>query len=138
MKTSCEKDFTAWLEEQIKYLRKKEFDKLDVDLLVEELEDLGRYNKTAISSHLIVIMIHMLKQMQQPEMKTKSWDDSIVNGRVQIREIIEDNPSLRRYPGECLSNCYRAAIRHASRETGLDSRKFPAGCPWSLKELLGD
>ncbi len=45
-------DDAQWLEETIKLLKNKEFNQLDWDNLIEELEDLGRENKNAVASLL--------------------------------------------------------------------------------------
>lgn len=87
---------------------------------------------------MIIILIHMLKNLQQSNLKSKSWNDSIVNGKVQVWYIIEKNPSLKNYPMEVLHYCYRRATFKAANQTGLDYRKFPASCPWQLKEVIGD
>ena len=41
-----EEDFHAWLDSQIHLIKNKEFEKLDTEHLLEEMEDLGRFNKS--------------------------------------------------------------------------------------------
>ena len=38
----------------------------------------------------------MLKQRHQRERATRSWEDSIANGREEIVDILDQSPSLRR------------------------------------------
>ena len=49
-KTTRQKEWDVWLEEQIKYLRLREFEKLDLANVVEELEDLGKEQRNACKS----------------------------------------------------------------------------------------
>lgn len=138
MKTLYETDFKAWLDEQIKLIRNKDFTHVDTEHLLEEMETLGSSLKTAIESHLIIILIHMIKQHLQYDRAGKSWDDSIVNARIQIGDIIEANPSLKRYPEEVFSKCYQRAMRRAAKQMNQDKRAVPSTCPWSLKDALGE
>lgn len=131
MKTLYETDFYAWLEDQIQLMKKKDFEHLDLERLLEEMEDLGSYYKADIEGHLIVLLMHMLKQKIQPE------NDSIVNARVQIRHKIE-KPSLKNYPEKMLKLCYQIARRSAAKETKLEERRFPRECPWTIQEVMGE
>lgn len=54
----------------------------------------------------------------------------------EIESILQDNPSLRKLIPEIAEKAYPLAIRKASSETGIDARKFPKECPWTVKELL--
>jgi Domain of unknown function DUF29 len=137
MKTLYDTDFNAWLDEQISLIRKKDFNHLDIDHLLEEMETLGGSFKNALEGHMIIALIHMLKQKYQPDLSSKSWQDSIDNAQVQIENILQDNPSLKKYPATVLSYCYQKARRHAARQTGLEEKKFPKQCPWKIEELLG-
>lgn len=76
--------------------------------------------------------------MYQPEkqVNSSSWKRSIVNSQVEIESILQDNPSLRRELPDIAVNAYPLAIRKAASEKGIDSRKFPKKCPWTVKELL--
>lgn len=133
-----EEDFHAWLESQIQLIKNKEFDKLDTENLIEEMEDLGDSYKEAIESHLVILLAHLLKHKHQPDHATKSWDNSIFDARVQIAKKMQRHPSLKDYPKKVLAECYEDARRYASKETGIDLRKFQKDCPWTLNEILGE
>lgn len=138
MATLYEKDFGAWSLEQAHLLKNKAFDRLDIDHLFEEIQDLGKSDKRALASHLMIVLAHMLKCKYQPEYYTKSWKDTIDEGRLEIQDLIEDSPSLKNYPQDVLPISYRRAVRLASKQTGIDLRKFPDTCPWKLNEILGE
>lgn len=138
MKTLHETDFAKWLEEQTSLLKQKRFNELDIEHLIEEMEDLGGSEKSAIESHLTIIMMHMIKQQMQPERASKSWDDSIVNGRVQINKILKRNPSMRNYLHSVYHECFKDAVKYASKEMGKDLKAILPGCSWNLKDILGE
>ena len=79
MTTLHEKDFTAWLQSQMDCIKRKDFAHLDIENLLEEMEDLGGSFKSALESHVINIILHMLKDKYQPDMSCKSWSASIAN-----------------------------------------------------------
>lgn len=133
-----EKDFSAWLHDQIHMIKMKDFAHLDIKNLLEEMETLGNSNPQAIESHIVIILTHMLKQKYQPSHSSKSWNDSIVNARIQIEGIIEYNPSLKNYPETIIDKSYKKARRYASKQTKIELRKFELDCPWKLSEILGE
>lgn len=137
MKTLYETDFSAWLESQVQALKKKDFEHLDIENLLEEMETLGTSEKSAIESYIVIILIHLIKRHVQADRSGKSWDDSIINSRVQIETIIGKNPSLRSYPRQVFSKCYTRALKIASKQMSSEVRCFPSGCLWSIEEVLG-
>lgn len=131
-------DFCKWLYHQCKFLKKHEFDKLDIDNLIEEIDGLRKSDRRALKSHLTVILTHMLKKEFVPEQQgnSKSWDSSIFNSHRCIKMIIEDSPSLKKDLIASLSIAYDYAKDQASAETYLELCKFPKECPWTIKELF--
>ena len=136
MQPAYEKDFYQWTEEQIRLLKTREFSKLDIDHLIEEIESLGRSEKRAIESYLTNLILHLLKIKYQPMKHTKSWDLSIKNSRHKIKVLLSDNPSLKRYLPNILEEAYFTARLNAIAETGLDEKTFPETCDWTLDEIL--
>ena len=111
-----DQDFAAWVEHQVELLRAGDATALDVPNLIEELQGLTKRDERALGSQLEPIMAHMLKQRHQPQRASRSWVDSIVNGREEIADILEQSPSLRRtLPGKN----YPRAVAQASRDTRL-------------------
>lgn len=69
-----ERDFAAWISQQVAFLRSGESAGLDVPNLVEELEGLTNRDVRTIGLQLKRIMTHMLKLRHQPERATRSWE----------------------------------------------------------------
>jgi hypothetical protein len=57
---SIEKDFYAWLLDQSDAIRERRLEWLDLENIAEELEGMARKERHALTSHLRVMMIHLL------------------------------------------------------------------------------
>jgi hypothetical protein len=119
-------------------LREQRWDVIDWEHLIEEVEDLGKSERSAIGSQMERIMVHLLKWQYQPQRRSDSWLDSINDGRSQIRRKLEDSPSLRSYPDQVLAKEYTRARREAARQTGLEISIFPEFCPYEIEQVIKD
>jgi len=133
-----EQDFAAWANQQALILKQGRFEALDLVNLIEEVESLSRSDRRAVKSQLIRVLKHLLKLNYQSNAfyYLNSWRSSVVEGRSQIKLIVEDSPSLKPYLSEILVECYREAVQQASAETGLPVTTFPSLCPYTLEQAL--
>jgi hypothetical protein len=131
-----ERDFYSWLMEQARHLRDGRFEALDCDNLAEEIESLGREQFNKLVSALRVLMAHILKWDHQPALRSRSWILSIQEQRIEIADVLEDNPGLKPRLPEAIARAYRRARIEAAKETGLEEDKFPAVCPYAFDELI--
>jgi len=131
-----ERDFCAWLERQAVLLRAGRLGRLDADHLAEEIEAMGRSERQAVRSNLIVLLAHLLKAQTRPERISNSWRSTIREHRRRLRLAFEDSPSLKRYARETLDRCYAEARQEAADESRLPLETFPEHCPFSFDELL--
>jgi Domain of unknown function DUF29 len=130
-----ERDFYSWSLEQARLLREGRHDALDRDNLAEEIESLGREQFNKLVSALRVAMMHMLKWDHQPSKRSRSWALSIEGQRLEIADVLADNPGLKPRVGEAIARAYRHARIEAAKETGLDEADFPAACPYSFDDI---
>jgi hypothetical protein len=131
-----ETDFVLWIEKQVELLRAKEFDELDLDNLIEEIDSIGKSLRLELGSRLKVLLIHLLKCQFQPEKKSSGWLGSIEEQRSEILDLLEQNPSLRREVSNGAQGKYASAVRRSCIETGLPASTFPAENPYSSDQLL--
>ena len=136
LRAEYERDFYSWLMEQARLLREGRFDALDRDNLSEEIEALGREQFNKLVSALRVLMLHVLKWDHQPALRSRSWALSIAEQRLEIADVLADNPGLKPRISEAIARAYRRARIEAVKETGLDESKFAATCPYSLDDLM--
>ena len=130
------KDFYSWLMEQARFVRERRWDELDRDNLAEEIESLGREQFNKLESALRVLLLHILKWDHQPDKRTRSWALSIKTNRVELEDIIGDNPGLKPRIAEAIARAYRKARIEAARETGLEENRFPDLCPYAWNDIV--
>lgn len=129
-------DDDQWLEQTINLLKNHQFQQLDLDNLIEELEDLGREKKNAVASLLEQIIRHLLLLQYwttEAEYNTVHWQEEIYNFRTQLRRTITTN--LRKYLEDELASIYQDALGFVKIKT-TNSVTFPTKCPYSLEQLL--
>lgn len=135
-------DFAGWAMGQAELARQAGGQGLDLPNLAEELESLGKSQRQKRDSHLRILLLHLLKWRYQPDRRSQSWRESIVNSRREIEDVSEMSPSLdlissrRDDPDAVLTKQYDRARRDAARETGLPIGTFPEKCPFALDDIL--
>lgn len=135
-KTSYDKDYCVWLEITAKQLKNKQFSQVDWQNLIEEIECMGRSERSAFVSNLVVVLMHLLKYQYQPERRSNSWRYTLIEHRRRLREALKNSPSLKRYLTEVFPECYQDARRAAAAETGLAIDTFPVDCPYTPEVTL--
>ncbi|MFM7425498.1 MAG: DUF29 domain-containing protein [Elainella sp.] len=133
-----ETDFYAWTQVQAKLLQQGAWQELDVVNLVEEIESLGRQERQELINRLGILLGHLLKWEFQPAARSKSWFATIREQRRRIARLLQQNPSLRPYLPEALTDAYPDSVDLVIRETPLRYRDLPSDCPYSLEQILDD
>ncbi len=133
-----EQDFYAWSQEQAALLRAGKASEADLKNIAEEIESMGKTEKRELINRLTVLLLHLVKWRFQPMMRGRSWRLSIEGQRLDIRDLLDDNPSLRSVFDQSIGQAWRRALIEAEKETGLDASSFPAACPWGMESILSD
>jgi len=134
--TLYEHDFYGWLTEQSRALKTRQFQHMDVEHLIEEIESMGKSEKRQLKSRLRVLLMHLLKWQYQPSLRSHSWKITIRNQRRDLAEHLLENPSLKNELDSVLVSAYIGALGDAESETGLDESSFPACCPWAYEQII--
>ncbi|MGF1516487.1 MAG: DUF29 domain-containing protein [Nodosilinea sp.] len=129
-------DFYAWTQAQANFLRQGKIDYLDVVNLVEEIESLGRQQKQELKNRLGVLIGHLLKWQYQTGHRSKSWKYTIQEQRLQILDLLDQNPSLKAYQDEAVTKGYQLGLLLVGRETPLNPQDLPNDCPFNLGQIL--
>jgi len=135
-KALYEMDFNLWLKETVNLLCKGDVEKLDLENLAEEIEDMENSRKDALESNLIRVLQHLLKWKYQPQKRTNSWKASITEHSLRLNKAFKKSPSLKPYFESVFADCYQDARLITSQETGLDINTFPDLCPFSQADVL--
>jgi hypothetical protein len=137
-----DEDFYVWTETQAELLRKRRFEALDLDNLIEEVEGLGDAKKSAVLNNASVIIEHLLKLQFSPAREPRrAWAESIVEHRTRVE--IELTPRLRQILDQELSRVYALTRRSTERKLRLYGEDaaadaLPATCPYTLDQITGD
>lgn len=134
--TRYEDDVHAWAQEQVHFLQAGAWARLDIEHLADEIADVGRSERHALTSALSVILLHLLKWDHQPTRRTRSWVTSIRTQRVVVAERLEDSPSLKSRIDVLVARAYHRALIEAAGETGLDEGTFPPACPYDVETIM--
>jgi hypothetical protein len=110
--TLYELDFLLWTEETSNKLKARDFDCVDWENLIEEIEDLGRSQKRELKNRLRALLEHLLKRIYVPmPQEFNGWECTIREQRVQIELELEDSPSLKTIWDESFEQAWRFALK---------------------------
>lgn len=122
--------------DQAEALRSRRYD-IDWDGLAEELEGLGRKDRTELRRRLQNLLSHLLKWAYEPNHRSKTWIATINQSRDRIEDLLEESPSLKI---ELTSTFGKSRVHaRAVRDATVDSEAkvdFPENCPWTLDDVL--
>ena len=139
-KSLYDTDFAEWTRRTAGQLRRGRPAEVDLEHVAQEIEDLGKGERSAVRSQLRRMLVHLMKARIQPERAGASWRGSVANARIEILDHFGDSPSLRKHAESNLQRIYREAVELALVETNLDGRvanpDIPEECPYTLDALL--
>ena len=144
-----EADFQRWVQETISALERQDFAHLDLQHLLEELAELGRSERKALTSNLLILLAHLLKlrvQGDAPETMQGSWLTSVAEHRQRVLFDLQETPSLRSYLEAAMEKAYPQTRRLAIREGRLarlgvrvpEEGDYPLECPFDLGQILDE
>jgi hypothetical protein len=136
--TLYDQDFYAWTQRQIELLQAQQWNQVDVENLIEELDGLGKQQRQELRNRLGVLLGHLLKWRYQPEARSKSWFYTIKEQRERLHDHLAENPSLKPYLPEAITKAYQDGLNLVGRETPLDPRQLPRSCPFSEAEIFNE
>lgn len=73
-----ETDINEWVEQQVKLIKQKQYDQVDWENIIEEIEDLSKRERDKFLSAIRLIIHHLLKWEYQPEKRSQSWLTTIL------------------------------------------------------------
>jgi Domain of unknown function DUF29 len=131
-----EQDYLQWIEATLQQLRSRNYENVDWENLLAEIEDMGKRDRRSLESNLVIVLLHLLKWQFQPEHRTGSWSASIAEHRRRIAKLLKDSPSSIAYIDSIFAECYEDAREQAYLETGLPQETFPINCPYQIADVL--
>jgi hypothetical protein len=134
-------DFQCWLDQTVAQLRAHDFNNLDLENLIEEIESLGKSEKRAISSYLLRLCEHLLKLKyweSERELCFKGWILEVNNFRSEIELILQDSPSLKPFLSTAFLASYQKARKNMLKARELPSDLIPQEPDFTLEQVLDE
>jgi hypothetical protein len=153
LKEIYEQDFYLWVMENLRLLKNKEYDLVDWENLLEEIEDMARRELRGLINLMAVIMEHLYKweHFRETKCMESKWKKSIINARTDMVKLFKDAPSLKAkaQEKEILQRAWEDAVLNliawfkwneklALRYFGTFPTKedFPKECPYSFEQIM--
>lgn len=134
-------DYHRWLQATVAQLRSHDFDRLDLDNLIEEIESLGKRDRRALFSYLMRLYEHLLKLRyweSEREQCFRGWRVEIRNFRLQIKRILKDSPSLKSYLGESVEAAYSDGRKLFLDASGVEGDRVSESPCFKLEQVLDE
>lgn len=138
-KTLYEQDFYQWIQNTAIFLKEKQFDQVDWENVIEEIESMGRSEKKEVQSRLIILIEHLLKLQYWEAEKAyneRGWRITVIEQRRQIISNLKDSPSLKPILDKIFLECYQDAKNDTIKKYKLSSNLFPTEPPFTLEDVL--
>ena len=152
MKNLYETDYYQWLQQQKDYLSNRQFEKLDIENLINEIGDTGSELDT-LETRLTTLLLHLLKYHYQTQVinpvlpepyNCRDWKNTISRTRLALIKLIKRRPHLKGHENDILPESYKDA-KHLAIEAmnyyvqphqQLNNESFPDVCPWSFDTIM--
>jgi hypothetical protein len=134
-----DEDFYAWTQEQAKALRThfRGDNRIDVEHLAEEIEDLGKSDLQAVESYVQQIMSHLLKlDYSGFDLPRRHWCSEIIAFRTSMQRKI--SPSVERKVQQALRELYEGGRNMAAASLDAEpdlGRRLPKECPYDWNTI---
>jgi Domain of unknown function DUF29 len=137
-----ERDYYAWLQDQVRALRERRIEDVDWENVAEEIDGLSKSERRDIRSHLATVVENLLKleyaRGMFREFNARGWRVSVKSARWHIRELLDESPSLRPQLAEMLADAYEAGRIEELRDRRLKEETLPQTSPWIVEQVMDD
>jgi Domain of unknown function DUF29 len=115
--TLYERDFNSWLEDIVVNLRARDFERIDIDNLIEEIEGLANRDRREVETRLKRLIEHILKRcyVNMPECY-RGWEVTIINQRDELQKLLIQSPSLKRHFTQAFNESFATALKIVQTE----------------------
>ena len=106
-----DRDILLWVEDTVAKLKSHNFEQLDIDNLIEEVESLGISQKKELLNRLVVLIEHFLKRLyvNLPN-DYNGWERTIREQRKRLQVLLIKVPSLVRLWDEDFKDAWKIAL----------------------------
>ena len=134
-----DRDILLWVEDTVAKLKSHNFEQLDLDNLIEEVEALGISQRRELRNRLTTLLEHLLKRLYvNLSNDHNGWERTIREQRRQIHFLLKDAPSLKSIWTDIFTQAWELAITDICEE--YPQTQFPDRWQFSadLEPMLND
>ena len=119
-----DQDLNLWVEDTIAKLKAGDFQNLDIENLIDEIESVTNSDKREIENRLKRLIEHILKRcyVSMPDCY-RGWEVTIINQRDQLKKLLRQSPSLKRHFLQSFDESFDTALEVVTIE--YDQTAFP-------------
>ncbi|WP_448572890.1 DUF29 domain-containing protein [Trichothermofontia sp.] len=112
-----DQDILLWSEDMVAKLKAGDFEHLDIEHLIEEVEALGISQKKELISCLIVLLEHLLKRLyvNLPN-DYNGWERTIRTQRSELEVLLDAAPSLSNRWEISFDKAWQIALKNVCKE----------------------
>jgi vacuolar-type H+-ATPase catalytic subunit A/Vma1 len=115
--TLYDRDLQDWFTDTIAKIKSKEFDRVDWEHVIEEIEGLAGRDRAEVQSRLRVLLAHMLKRLYvDSSYHYRGWENTIREQRRQLETLLEQSPSMRRFLDDVFLKEWQKALTDVRKE----------------------
>lgn len=136
LKELYDRDFNLWVQETKLKIQNRDFENMDWDNLLDEIDDMGKSEKRSLESYLQRLIEHILKLQyweSEKERNYKHWQSEVINFRNLIKRLLKRNPSFNRYMEDVYQELFENAIARLKVEFEIPPNSFV-----ELKTMMSD
>jgi hypothetical protein len=112
-----EQDILLWVEDTVAKLKSRDFEHLDIDNLIEEVESLGISQKKELLSRLVTLLEHLLKRIYVDLPNDRNgWERTIRNQRNELELLLNNAPSLKTRWNDSFAVAWAIALKTVRKE----------------------
>ena len=139
-------DTVLWSERQADLLRRlaageRVNNQVDWENVAEEIDSVGRSQRIALASHVRVVLELLMKLAASPSVEPRrGWRETVRRARADIRELLDDSPSLRRTVDTIIARqlpSVRADVGEMLADYGETPRVAIEGLSYDVDAVLG-
>ena len=106
----------TWSQQQLEALRRQDYDAIDLEHVIEEIEDVGGRHRDRLQSHYARVLQHFLKlQYRHPSNSDsdRGWQNTIKQARRAIHTVLRRSPGLDNHKEPILAAAWQDARHEA-------------------------
>ena len=136
LKELYDRDFNLWVQETKLKIQNRDFENMDWDNLLDEIDDMGKSEKRSLESYLQRLIEHILKLQYWETKKERNYkhcQSEVINFRNLIKRLLKRNPSFNRYMEDVYQELFENAIARLKVEFEIPPNSFV-----ELKTMMSD